>query len=161
MGCTSSVLARINVSGHPFSKEIRLNAGHSATIISAVKLYEIKALNESKDVPYASVNLSILSVTEVFVGTLTASLPPLRLLFETLLNKIHPESATSTRGRSHENSYVLPPYGMNRNTVQMKPGRESDDNSSVRTMLKIKKTTHVSMTVDRLPHPNHGAEGWS
>ncbi|KAF1345610.1 hypothetical protein EJ07DRAFT_170007 [Lizonia empirigonia] len=67
--------------------------GLVATIISAVKLYEIKALNESADVPYESVNLSILSVTEVFVGTLTASLPPLRLLFESLLNKILPESS--------------------------------------------------------------------
>lgn len=96
MGGTGSVFVWINVSGHPFSQEIRLNADYSATIISAVKLYEIKALNNSKDVPYESVNLLILLVTEVFVGTLTASLPPLRLLFENLPNKILPESATST-----------------------------------------------------------------
>ncbi|KAF1362268.1 hypothetical protein EJ07DRAFT_107596 [Lizonia empirigonia] len=143
--------------------------GLVATIISAVKLYEIKALNESADVSYESVNLSILSVTEVFVGTLTASLPPLRLLFESLLNKILPESAASIRGNSHMNKYVLSNYGSNPRT---KPG--FDDGSSEQAIIlpdpqgsakkgHILRTTHVRMTVDveRTPHMGNHPNDWS
>ena len=73
-------------------------------------------MNESKDIPYESVNLSIFSVSEVLVGTLTARLPPLRRLFENLLNKLLPESLASSKGRTHMNSYVLPDYSSHRET---------------------------------------------
>ncbi|KAF1343466.1 hypothetical protein EJ07DRAFT_170203 [Lizonia empirigonia] len=127
--------------------------GLVATIISAVKLYEIKALNESADVPYESVNLSILSVTEVF----------------SLLNKILPESAASIRGNSHMNKYVLSNYGSNPRT---KPG--FDDGSSEQAIIlpdpqgsakkgHILRTTHVRMTVDveRTPHMGNHPNDWS
>lgn len=140
VGLTSGVLTWINVSAHSYRPGTRLNAAYSTTIISAIKLYEIKALNESVDVAYQSVNLSVLSVTEVFVGTLTASLPPLRLLFENLLNRARPNTTTSTHDQSKKDSYVLSNW--------QKP-RKSADNSSEDAILDppptaiIVRTTHV------------------
>ena len=137
-------------------------------------------MNESKDVPYESVQLSILSVTEVLVGTLTASLPPLRRLFENLLNKVFPESVMGTRGRTHMNSFVLPEYATNVNTRRMtrREDHDCDDNSSEKTILpdatgssthvaqgksgEIVRTTHVSLTVDDTkPDPNSRLEDWA
>lgn len=151
---------------------------HSTTIISAVKLYEIKALNASKDAPYESVNLSILSVTEVLVGTLTASLPPLRRLFENLLNRFFPESVLSTRGRSHMNSFVLPDYNSHKDSRRLRGGDPDCDDNSEKTILpdggcsnttvaqgkngEIVRTTHVSLTVDHTKqHTNFRTEEWA
>ncbi|KAF3031907.1 hypothetical protein E8E12_002200 [Didymella heteroderae] len=121
--------------------------GSITTIISAIKLYEIKALNESVDVAYQSVNLSVLSVTEVFVGTLTASLPPLRLLFENLLNRARPNTTTSIHDQSKKDSYVLSNW--------QKP-RKSADNSSEDAILDppptaiIVRTTHVIIRTEAM-----------
>lgn len=134
-------------------------------------------MNESRDVSYESVNLSILSVTEVLVGSLTASLPPLRRLFENMLNRLMPNSVMATRGRSNINSYVLPEYnGIALNTRESR--HHESDNSSERTILadgeathtqvvqgksgEIIRMTHVSLTVDeREPKPKSRNEDWA
>ncbi|KAJ4344336.1 hypothetical protein N0V95_006127 [Ascochyta clinopodiicola] len=133
-------------------------------VISAVKLYEIRALSESKDMSYEGVNLSIFSVSEVLVGSLTASLPPLRRLFENSLNRILPESVKGTSRRTMGNSYMLPQYDSKMNTKRMKQEDHESDDSSEKTILpgaagsnmhigegksgEILRTTHVSLTVD-------------
>lgn len=152
---------------------------HRTTTISIFKLYEIKALNESHDVSYESINLSILSVTEVLVGSLTASLPPLRRLFESISNRILPDSVLGTRGRSNMNSYVLPDYnGSALNTRRSKRGDHESDDSSERTILpdaggshiqivqgksgEIMRTTRVSLTVDNTePKSKSRSEDWA
>ena len=130
----------------------RPNKAHSTTVISAVKLYEIKALNETTDVSYKSINLSILSVTEVFVGTLTASLPSLRLFFEKLLDIVLAKFGVRTQDGSHTDSYVLPdisstqdPEGANKGQLP----RFSDDNSE-KLMLPgtITRTHHIIVSVE-------------
>ena len=162
MGRTNSILAWIHVSLLIAFVPLSSNSYRSATTISAVKLYEIKALSLSKDVAYESINLSILSVTEVCVGSLTTSLPPLRRLFENWLNRILPESMC-TRPRTNAHSYALPDYASNLDTRQGKQGDHVSDDSSEKTILpdagsfdahtaqsksgEIKKTTHVSLTV--------------
>lgn len=146
------------------------------TVISAVKLYEIKALNASKDVPYESITLSVLSVAEVLVGALTSSLPPLRHLFETTLNKVLPESVLGARGRTNGNSYALPSYSSNLNTRRSRRGDHESDNGSEKTILQeaagsntqviqgktgeIMRTTHVSLTVDNT-EPRSRNEDWA
>ncbi|KAF9700594.1 hypothetical protein EKO04_001435 [Ascochyta lentis] len=149
--------------------------GFITTVISAVKLYEIKALNESRDMSYQGVNLAILSVTEVLVGSLTASLPPLRRLFENFLSRILPESVKGSSRRTMGNSYVLPEFG-NMNTKRTKREDHESDDSSEKTILpgalgsstnieqgksgEIMRTTHVSLTVDDTkPHPRN--EEWA
>ncbi|KZM28161.1 uncharacterized protein EKO05_0005837 [Ascochyta rabiei] len=150
--------------------------GFITTVISGVKLYEIKALSESKDVAYESVNLSILSVSEVLVGSLTASLPPLRRLFENFLNRILSESVMGTNRRTMGNSYVLPDYDSKTNTRRVKQEEHESDDSSEKTILpdaagsnahivegkagEIMRTTHVSLTVDDTkPHSRN--EDWA
>ncbi|KAK7181587.1 hypothetical protein DPSP01_011409 [Paraphaeosphaeria sporulosa] len=76
--------------------------GLLTTSISALKLYEMKSLNASTDPTYTSVNLSIFAVSEVFVGAFTASLPPLRKTFETLLRRVLPESVLGSAARSRK-----------------------------------------------------------
>ncbi|KAF3050408.1 hypothetical protein E8E11_004424 [Didymella keratinophila] len=150
--------------------------GLITTAISVFKLYEVKALNESRDVSYESVNLSILSVTEVLVGSLTASLPPLRRLFENMLNRLMPNSIMVTRGRSNMNSYVLPGYNGSALNTRKSRHHESDD-SSERTILAdsgaahtqlvqgksgdIMRTIHVSLTVDETKPKSKSRNDWA
>ncbi|KAF9737629.1 integral membrane protein [Paraphaeosphaeria minitans] len=97
--------------------------GLLTTAISTLKLYEMKSLNASSDATYTSVNLSIFAVSEVFVGAFTASLPPLRKTFETLLRRVPLDSAMGSATRSKKsisqksmgkgigNSYVMKEVG--------------------------------------------------
>lgn len=136
MGCTRGLYVWVRVSVHQRFKWDQVDTGHSAALISALKLHEVRALNESKDIPYESVNLSIFSVSEVLVETLTASLPPLRRLFENLLNKLLPESLASSEGRTHMNSYVLPEYSSHRETRRPRRGDPDCDDDSEKTILQ-------------------------
>lgn len=147
--------------------------------MSAFKLYEIKALAESRDIAYESVNLSILSVTEVLVGTLTASLPPLRRLFENMLSKVLPDSIIGTKNSSKViPSYVLPDYTNHSKIRRTRRDEHDCDDNSEKTILadvahseghivqgksgEIVRTTHVTLTVDNVkPHSNHRSEDWA
>lgn len=131
----------------------------------------------SHDAGYESVNLSILSVSEVLVGTLTASLPPLRRLFETTLSRIMPESVMGTKERSQAMpSYVLPEYPY-ASTRQIRRDDHDCDNNSEKTILTgaagssthvvqgksgdIIRTTHLSLTMDETRPSNHRTEDWA
>lgn len=106
-------------------------------------------MKEATDVGYRSVNLSILSVTEVFVGTLTTSLPPLRRLFENLLSKL-----TQREPPAHSDA---PSRGITKRKKEV----DCDDSDSERAILEdppisvpsksIKKTTNILMTVVSAP----------
>jgi hypothetical protein len=128
------------------------------TTISALKLYEMKSLNESPDPTYSSVNLSIFAIAEVFVGAFTASLPPLRAAIENVLHKFLPSSFTGGSAKNSRNSYALKGSSP-RGTRSTKPKHETDDNSERGILPKdaegtgkgdnaIMKTTLVSVTAD-------------
>lgn len=102
----------------------------------------MKSLWTSKDPTYTSVNLSIFAVTEVFVGAFTASLPPLRKTFETLLRHVLPESIIGSASRSRKsvgkgtgNSYAMKEVGnsyvLNGNAIggQLRPKHDLDNDS--------------------------------
>ncbi|KAF3031359.1 hypothetical protein E8E12_001705 [Didymella heteroderae] len=146
--------------------------GLITTVISAVKLYEIKALNETTDAAYESINLSVLSVTEVFVGTLTASLPPLRLFFEKLLDIVLAKLGLRTRDGPHTDSYVLPNILSTQatekateraNTKQLP--RDSDDDSQEILWSAITRTHHITVKVEaaeiKSDHSNCLKNNWS
>lgn len=124
----------------------------STTSISALKLYEIKSLYASKDPTYTSVNLSIFAASEVFVGAFTASLPPLRKTFETLLRRVLPESVMGSSARSRrsvgkglENSYAMKEMGnnyvLNGNAIGKHARPKHDlDNDSEHSILEAQRS---------------------
>lgn len=124
----------------------------STTAISALKLYEMKSLYSSPDPTWSGVNLSIFAIAEVFVGAFTASLPPLRKTFETLLRRVLPESIIGSTSRSRKstgkgtgNSYVMKEIGnsyvMNGNAMgpQQRPKHDLD-NDSEHSMLEAQQS---------------------
>jgi len=134
------------------------------TTISALKLYEMKSLNVSKDPTYDSVNLSIFAISEVFVGAFTASLPPLRKTFENLLKQVLPVSLTgaSRTPKGSVESYELPQSKSKLNDKSRRREDDVEDDDSELGILpdedvirerkdsdqSITKTTHVSVTAD-------------
>jgi hypothetical protein len=122
------------------------------TTISALKLYEMKSLNSSSDPTYTSINLSIFAVAEVFVGAFTASLPPLRKTFETILRRVLPESVLGTSrsrksvGKGTGNSYVMKEVGnsyvLNGNAMCNAASRPKHDldNDSEHSILEAQRS---------------------
>jgi hypothetical protein len=118
----------------------------------------MKALNESPDPTYTSVNLSIYAIAEVFVGVFTACLPPLRKTFDDVLRKLLPAGMVSSR--ETRDSYALQKVSNRSNTTkESKVKHESDADSDYaileenlpraqRSVDEIVKTTEVSVTVD-------------
>ncbi|KAF1940274.1 hypothetical protein EJ02DRAFT_350338 [Clathrospora elynae] len=102
--------------------------GLITTTISALKLYEMKSLNESPDPTYTSVNLSIFAIAEVFVGAFTASLPPLRKTFENVFHKILPSRLTAPSKTSRK-SYTHRVVGSFPNMKIVMQKRGSDDDN--------------------------------
>ncbi|EUC34371.1 hypothetical protein COCCADRAFT_35937 [Bipolaris zeicola 26-R-13] len=138
--------------------------GLVTTTISALKLHEMKALANTKDPSFESVNLSIFASAEVFVGAFTASLPPLRKTFENFLRKILPTSITGSSGKGSKvsrQSYMLDDMEA-RSTAKSWPGKPETDGDSELGILPdegiarptnssdqaITKTTHVTVTED-------------
>ena len=131
----------------------------STTAISAMKLHEVKFLYSSSDPTYTSVNLSIFATSEVFVGAFTASLPPLRKTFETLLHRVLPESFTGSTARSRKsvgkgtgNSYVMKEVGnsyvLNGNAMGSHPRPKHDlDNDSEHSILEAQQSLEGKETV--------------
>jgi hypothetical protein len=155
------------------------------TSISALKLYEMKSLNDSPDPTYTSLNLSIFAVAEVFVGAFTASLPPLRKTFETVLHRFLPESImTASRSRKSQgkgtgnsyamkevgNSYVLNGKGMSSQQVRPKHDLDNDSEHSILqeqqslegkdTIGTITCTTEISMSGDDRGSVRSRAHDW-
>ena len=111
----------------------------------------MKSLWNSPDPTYTSANLSIFAVSEVFVGAFTASLPPLRKTFETLLHRVLPESVTGTSrsrksaGKGTGNSYVMKEVGnsyvLNGNAVGNHARPKHDlDNDSEHSILEAQES---------------------
>ncbi|ORY14294.1 hypothetical protein BCR34DRAFT_237998 [Clohesyomyces aquaticus] len=132
--------------------------GLLTTTISALKLYEIRALNDSDDPTFTSVRLSIYSMTEVAAGIFTACLPPLRKTFENLLKRVLPESLTGTsRSRKKGSQYELHGYGSGISRPDPKPKHDLDrDSDSEKAILppdkdmkngreRIVRTTSISV----------------
>lgn len=118
----------------------------------------MKYLNVSPDPTYTSVNLSIFASTEVFVGAFTASLPPLRKTFETLLRRVLPESVIGTSrnrkslGKSPGNSYVMKQAGnsyvLDSNAAESQGRPKHDlDNDSEHSMLEAQNSLEGKDTV--------------
>ncbi|KAF7679772.1 alpha beta-hydrolase [Alternaria burnsii] len=137
--------------------------GLITTTISAMKLYEMKSLNESPDPTYSSVNLSVFAIAEVFVGVFTACLPPLRKTFENLLRKVLPTSITGGSGKGSRQSYALQNTGPQMSGKSSKRKHDTDDDSELGILpdgevvserkgsdqpITIMKTTHVEVTAD-------------
>ncbi|KAF2628837.1 hypothetical protein BU25DRAFT_365834 [Macroventuria anomochaeta] len=132
--------------------------GLITTTISALKLYEMKSLYSSSDATYTSVNLSIFAVSEVFVGAFTASLPPLRKTFETVLRRVLPESVLGTSrnrkslGKGTGNSYVMKEVGnsyvVNGNAVGSQERPKHDlDNDSEYSILEAQQSLEGKDTI--------------
>ena len=146
----------------------------------------MKSLWTSTDPTYTSVNLSIFAIAEAFVGAFTASLPPLRKTFETMLCRVLPESilgsSSHSRGKSlGKNSYALKEVGnsyvLNGNAASNQSRPKHDlDNDSEHSMLEAQQsrqslegkdavgmitcTTDLSVTVDERGSIRSRGQDW-
>jgi hypothetical protein len=145
----------------------------STTTISALKLYEMKSLNNSPDPTYSSVNLSIYAISEVFVGVFTACLPPLRKTFDQILHKVLPVGLLSSRGTKSRDSCALKAFSdPSSSTAKKSKSAHTSDGDSDYAILEenglkakgshdeIVKTTQLSVTVDDRVSDNHRSGDW-
>ncbi|KAF2830826.1 hypothetical protein CC86DRAFT_283628 [Ophiobolus disseminans] len=144
--------------------------GLTTTTISALKLYEMKSLNESPDPTWDSVNLSIYAIAEVFVGVFTACLPPLRKFFDDILRKILPAGMMSSRATG--DSYALKGFsGRSEAVKDPKATHESDGDSDYAILEEnrgrrpssndeIMKVTRVSVTINDKTSERHRGDDW-
>jgi hypothetical protein len=86
----------------------RLLTFNSATICSIFKTIELKSITKTQDPTWDGVSLTIWSSSELSIGILIASLPPLRKAFDHLFKKILPSTLTG--------SGKTPQYGYGRST---------------------------------------------
>ncbi|KAJ4344818.1 uncharacterized protein N0V89_012562 [Didymosphaeria variabile] len=112
----------------------------TATICSIFKTVELRQLQKTKDPTWDGVNLTIWSATELSVGILVASLPPLRKQFEKLLRKVLP-STFQTSKRTPGSRSGIPMYNVSKVTTKRNTkimGRSDigiDDGDSERSIL--------------------------
>lgn len=103
-----------------------------ATICSIFKTVELDALRKTKDPTWDGVDLTIWSATELSVGILIASLPPLRAHFDKFFRRIVPTkfAKSQTPGNS------MPLYNFsNRFSKAVHTMKGVDDASSERHIL--------------------------
>lgn len=117
----------------------------------------MKSLNSSPDPTYTSVNLSIYASAEVFVGVITACLPPLRKTFDNLLRHVLPAGVISSRTGD---SYGLKGFSNRSNVTKETKQKLESDGDSDHAILEdetragshvsdeIRKTTEVTVTID-------------
>lgn len=112
----------------------------SATICSIFKTVELRVLQKTRDPTWDGVNLTIWSATELSVGILVASLPPLRKQFEKILRRVLPSTWQTSKERTPGSRSGIPMYNVTkvskRNTKIM--GRSDigiDDGDSERSIL--------------------------
>ncbi|KAF2126522.1 hypothetical protein P153DRAFT_425089 [Dothidotthia symphoricarpi CBS 119687] len=122
--------------------------GLVATACSVVKTFEMNALLKTHDPTWDGVNLSIWSGTELSVGILVASLPPLRKQIDTILRTMLPSTfMTKTRIPAS-----LPMFNVNKTNERT---GNNDDGDSDRHMLsgeedgRIRKTALIFEFVER------------
>ena len=133
----------------------------------------MKSLADTKDPSYESVNLSIFAIAEVFVGAFTASLPPLRKTFETLLRRVLPSSITGASKVSRQ-SCALDNIDPKVSSKTWRTKHETDDDSELGILPEeeagktqkdadqsILKTTHVAVTEDDRSAISRLQDGWA
>ncbi|RYN82669.1 hypothetical protein AA0120_g9450 [Alternaria tenuissima] len=81
-----------------------------ATICSIFKTIELKSITQTQDPTWDGVSLTIWSSSELSIGILIASLPPLRKAFDHIFKRILPSTITG--------SGKTPQYGYGRSTGQ-------------------------------------------
>ncbi|KAL5376934.1 hypothetical protein PMIN06_011264 [Paraphaeosphaeria minitans] len=115
--------------------------GLIATVCSIFKTVELKTLAETKDPTWDGVNLTIWSATELSVGILVASLPPLRKQFEMILRKVLPSTLQTSDKRTPGSHSGIPMYNISKLTTKRNTkimGRSDvgiDDGDSERSIL--------------------------
>ncbi|KAI9739225.1 MAG: hypothetical protein M1834_007438 [Cirrosporium novae-zelandiae] len=105
---------------HQWALRVIFLFGLFATVCSVVKTTELGALLVTTDYTYASVNLVCWSVAELNVGLYTASTPPLKPRFDTLISRVFivkSLSSPTTRGRT--GAYGRSRYASNRSGYRM------------------------------------------
>lgn len=94
---------------------------------SIFKTVELSSLKQTQDPTWDSVNLTIWAATELSVGILIASLPPLRKVFDSLFRRILPSTGSKTR-------VSIPLYNVSKH--HSKPaGRSMEDDDSEKDIL--------------------------
>ncbi|KAF1971168.1 hypothetical protein BU23DRAFT_471896 [Bimuria novae-zelandiae CBS 107.79] len=88
--------------------------GLIATICSIFKTIELRNLQKTKDPTWDGVDLTIWSATELSVGILVASLPPLRKHFERLLRHVLPSTFQTSKQRTPGSRSGIPMYNVSR-----------------------------------------------
>ena len=114
------------------------------------------------DPTFDSVNLTIWSATELSVGILIASLPPLRKQFDKLFKLIVPSTAVVSRSKTPGNTMPLYNFGTSKGfSKPMGRSGNHDDASSERHILPedsgITKTVEVVHEVT-MPRSAHAKE---
>ncbi|KAH7112095.1 hypothetical protein B0J11DRAFT_186942 [Dendryphion nanum] len=120
--------------------------GLVATVCSIFKTIELSALRKTTDPTWDGVNLTIWSATELSVGILIASLPPLRKQFDRMFRLILP-STFQTKSKSKTPGNSIPLY-----TVSKPMGRSGvhDDGSSEQHILP--EDSHEGKIVKTVVH---------
>ena len=103
----------------------------------------------------------------MFVGTLTASLPPLRLFFEKLLDIVLAKFGARTQYGSHTDNYVLPNVSSAQdieraNTEQLRSDFDDDDSQKEVLPGAITRTLKIVVSVGAAKsEPGHLKNVWS
>jgi hypothetical protein len=113
-------------------------------VCSIFKTIELHALTKTQDPTWDAVNLTIWSATELSVGILIASLPPLRKVFDSLFLRILP-STLATRSKAQGS---LPLHNISKPySKPMGRSETGDDGDSERDMLAGMVETGITKTV--------------
>ncbi|PVI05908.1 hypothetical protein DM02DRAFT_667906 [Periconia macrospinosa] len=142
----------------------------AATVCSIFKTIELKTITKTKDPTWDGVNLAIWSGSELYVGILIASLPPLRKAFDDFFKRYFPKLGQTTRSNTggYENygketsashNIHLQTFG-SKNPRANRPQGESvldSDDESAKAILDdgpfkgdgIRKTTQVTIDEER------------
>lgn len=172
---------RVSANPHPLFTKLEKLTEKSATICSIFKTIELKTLTKTRDPTWDGVNLAIWSGSELYVGILIASLPPLRKAFDDLFRRYFPALGRTTR--SNTNGYEnygkdtsgshnvhLQTFGSKNPRAPVRgPGEsvlDSDDESAKGILEEthgkgdgIRKTTQVTIDEERsIDSPSHPVE---
>ena len=112
---------------------------------SIFKTIELSALKKTRDPTWDGVNLTIWSATELSVGILIASLPPLRKVFDKMFRQILP-STFMTRSKTPGS---IPLYNVSKpySRPMGRSAAEEDDAGSEKDMLSRNIDSGITKTV--------------
>ncbi|KAJ8113398.1 hypothetical protein OPT61_g4462 [Boeremia exigua] len=117
--------------------------GLVATVCSIFKTIELSALKKTKDPTWDGVNLTIWSATELSVGILIASLPPLRKVFDQMFRHILP-STFMTKSKTPGS---IPLYNVSKPYSKPMGRSTAGDADSEKDMLPVVSDCVITKTV--------------